>query len=61
MLAVEFSGLNPSFQICVVVGYASNKRDGEERDMFWNDMDSVGIDYRLCILEDLNRWKGDRT
>ena len=23
--------------------------------------DNVGNGYRLCILEDLNRWIGDRT
>ena len=36
-----------------------------EGDRFWNDMertpDSVGNGYRLCILGDLNGFKGDRT
>ena len=35
------------------------------RKRFWNNLDStldsVGNEYRLCILEDLNGWRGDRT
>ena len=27
----------------------------------YRTLDSVGNGYRLCILEDLNRWIGDRT
>ena len=38
----------------MVVGYGLNEGDDEERDRFWNDMDStldsVGNGYRLCIL-----------
>ena len=65
MLALEFSGLNSSFQYCVVVGYGPNKGDGEERDRFWSDMDripdDIGIGYRLCSLGDLNGRIEDRT
>ena len=50
---------------CVVVGYGPNEGIGEERDRFWNDMDRsmarVGNEYRLCVLEDLNGWIGDRV
>ena len=60
-LALEFSGLNSSFQGFKFVWWwstGSNKEDGEERDRFWNSMyrtlDSVGNGYRLCILGDLN-------
>ena len=39
--------------------------DGEERDRFWNDMDSildrVGNEYRLCILQYLNGWIGESS
>ena len=49
-------------KLCVVVGYGPNEADGEERDRFWSDMDrnldSVGNEYRFCILGDLNGWKG---
>ena len=49
----------------MVVEYSPTEGDGEERDRVWNDMDrtqdNVGNGYRLCILEDLNRWIGDRT
>ena len=41
MLALVFSGLN-SFsrvKVCVVMKYGPNAGDGEERDIFWNDMD----------------------
>ena len=44
MLAVEFSELNLislMFIVCVVVGYGPSERDVEERDRFWNDMDSI--------------------
>ena len=41
----------------MVVGYGPNEL-GEERDMFWNDidrtLDCVGNGYRLCILGELN-------
>ena len=49
----------------MVVGYAPNKRNGEERKRFWNDMvrteDRVGNEYRLCVLGVLNGWIGDRV
>ena len=49
----------------MVVGYDSNEGGGEERDRFRNDMDitldNVGNRYRLCILGELNGWRGDRT
>ena len=42
------------------MGYGSNEGDGEESERFWNDLDrtldSVGNDYKLCILGDLNGW-----
>ena len=48
-----------------MVGYSTNEGTGEEREMFWNDMertmDTLGNGYRLCKLEDLNRWIGDRV
>ena len=53
-------------KVCVGGGgsYIPNKGDGEERDIFWKDMDraldSVGNGYRLCILGDLNGWIRDR-
>ena len=60
-LSSGFQGLN----VCVVVGYAPNKRNGEERKRFWNDMvrteDRVGNEYRLCVLGVLNGWIGDRV
>ena len=49
----------------MVVRYGPNEGDGEERDRFWNYIDmilnSVGNGYRLCLLGDLNEWRGDRT
>ena len=54
----KFSGV----KVCVVVGYSSNERDGEERDRFWNrTLDSIGNRYRLCILGHLILWIRDRT
>ena len=59
MLALEFSGLNPSFQglKCVVVGYGPNEGNGEEREKFWSYLDEiedrVGNGYRLCVLGNL--------
>ena len=51
-------------KVCAVVGYSPNEGDGEERERFWNDMDrtldSVENGYRLCIIEDLNGWIGER-
>ena len=44
MLALEFSGLNSSFQ---------GVRKGQI-------LDRVGNRYKLCILGDLNGWIGDR-
>ena len=55
--ALESSGLNSRFQ-------GLNEGDNEEMDRFWNDMDStldrVGNRYRLCILDDVKGWIGDR-
>ena len=62
MLDLESSELNSSFisiKVCVVVWYVHNEGDGEERDMD-RILDSVGNEYRLSILEDLNGWIGDR-
>ena len=28
-------------EICVVVGYGPSERDGEERDILWNEMDKI--------------------
>ena len=40
-----------------VVAYGPTKGDVEEREKFWNDLDSVadrvGNGYRLCVLQDL--------
>ena len=41
----------------MVVGYGYNEENGEERDIFWNDMDRI-LDrvengYRFCFLGDL--------
>ena len=48
----------------MVVGYGPSEGIGEERERFWNDldgtMDRVENGYRLCVLEDLNGWIGDR-
>ena len=47
----------------MVVGYSPNERNGEEREMFWNDLDRIvvrtGNGYRLCMLGDQNGWIGD--
>ena len=67
MLALELSVLHSRFHglKSVVVGFGPNEGDDEERDRFWNDMDrtleSVVNEYRLCILGNLNGWKGDMT
>ena len=49
----------------MVVGYSSSEGENEERDRFWKGMDrivdSVKDGYRLCIMGDLNGYKGDRT
>ena len=52
-------------KVCMVVGYGHSEGNGEERDLFWNDMDRI-LDrvvnvYRLCILGDLNGYIGNRT
>ena len=48
-----------------MVGYRTNERKCEERERFWNDLDSivdrVGNGYRLCVQGDLNGWIGDRV
>ena len=47
-----------------MVGYGPSEGDVEERDRFWDNMDSildrVGNADRLCILGDLNGWIGDK-
>ena len=52
-------------KVCVVVRYGTSEGIGEERERFWNDMDKtvdiVGNGYRLCVLENLNGWIGDRA
>ena len=49
----------------MLVRYGPNEGIDEERERFWNDMDRtvnrVGNGYRLCVLEDLNGWIGDRV
>ena len=45
----------------MVVGYSPNERNGEERERLWNDLDRVGNRGKLCVLEDLNVWIGERV
>ena len=44
-------------KVCVVVWYGPNEGYGER---FWT-LNSVGNEYKLCILVDLNGWIGDTT
>ena len=50
-------------KVYMVVGYYPNKGNGEEKGEFWNDldriMDKIKNGYRICVLENLNRWIGD--
>ena len=43
----------------MVVGHGPNEGNGEERDIFWNDLDKVvdgvGNVYRLCVLLDFQK------
>ena len=48
VLAVESPGLNSSFL-------------GLKFVWLYDTLDRVGNGYRLCLLGDLNEWKGDRT
>ena len=47
------------------MGHGTNEGIGEEREGFWNDMDRtmerVGNGYRICVLEDMNGWIGDKV
>ena len=51
-------------QVCVVAVYGPTEVEIEERERFWNDLDRVvdrvGNGYRLCVLEDMNGWVGER-
>ena len=68
VLALEFCGIKfklSRVEVCVVVRYGPSEEYVEERDRFWKEMervlDRVGNGYRLCFVEDLNRWIGDKT